>query len=298
MSFAFSPASPVKRAKDVAGPHLVLASAVDHQGLHRREVQYLARAIDRSGRVSLDRRAQPLLDRLDLGQLARTGQHDRHARLAGTAGTTDAMRMDVGIVGDVVADHQRQRGDIQTARGDIGGDQDRAAAVGETHQHLVAVALLEVAMQGQRGEAATVQLGGQGLGILAHIAEHQGRRRMLRLEDLRQRIDLLRRLDLAHALLDGSFVMRRLDRHLDRIALHALADLADLFRIGGREQQGLVVLGDAPDDVVDRFLETHVEHPVGLVQDQHLHAATVQAVLLQVLLDAPGRTHDNMRVMA
>src|SRR3546814_4774336 len=42
------------------------------------------------------------------------------------------------------------------ARGDVAGDQHVAAAVAETHQHLVAVALLHVAVQRRRGEAQEI----------------------------------------------------------------------------------------------------------------------------------------------
>ena len=49
----------------------------------------------------------------------------------------------------------------------------------------------------------------------------------------RQRVDLALRLDLVETLFDGDIVMRGIHGHFHRVALHALADLADLVRIGG-----------------------------------------------------------------
>ncbi|MNI39383.1 hypothetical protein D3C73_935640 [compost metagenome] len=46
------------------------------------------------------------------------------------------------------------------------------------------------------------------------------------------------------------------------------------------------------DDVV---VEAHVEHAVGFVQHQRGQAGQVQAAAFQVVLDAAGRTHDQVR---
>ncbi|CAM5414636.1 hypothetical protein RLIN73S_07472 [Rhodanobacter lindaniclasticus] len=181
------------------------------------------------------------------------------------------MGMRFRIVSDVVADHQRQRHDVQPARGHVGGHQHGAAVVGEAHQHFVAVALLHVAVQGQRGEAAAVEFLRHRIHLAAHVAEHQCLLRMGATQQLRQRVRFLRRFHFMEALLDRRLLVdRRIHRDLDRLLLHALAHRADLVRIRGREQQGLMMFRDAPDDVVDRLGETHVEHAVGLVQHQRL----------------------------
>src|SRR5581483_6216777 len=68
----------------------------------------------------------------------------------------------------------------------------------------------------------------------------------------------------------------------------------DLGWDGGREQCCLTVLGGAAQNALDVGLEAHVEHAVGLVQDDHFDAAEVQRAPLEVIQDATGRADDNL----
>ncbi len=208
------------------------------------------------------------------------------------------MRVGFRIVRYVIAHHQRQRGDVQSTCGDVGGHQHRAAAIGEAHQHFIAIALVHVAMQGERGKAAAVELLCDRIHFATHVAEHQCMFGTIATQQLRQRVHLLRRLYFVEALLDCRLLIDGcIHRYFDRLALHTLAHCTDLLRIRRREQQRLMMLGDAPHDVVDRLAETHVEHAVRLVQHQHLDAAAVQAPALQVFLHPPRRTDHDMRVV-
>ena len=58
-----------------------------------------------------------------------------------------------------------------------------------------------------------------------------------------------------------------------------------------REEQRLALLRHARDDRVDLVLEAHVEHAVGLVQHQELHAPEVHAAAVHVVLE-PARRRD------
>ena len=79
-------------------------------------------------------------------------QAERQALLAGATGAPDAVHIDLGIARQLEVHHGRQIIDIQAARGDIGGDQHAATELPELDQHLVAIALLHVAVQCQRRE--------------------------------------------------------------------------------------------------------------------------------------------------
>src|SRR3546814_6843375 len=54
-------------------------------------------------------------------------------------------------------------------------DRHAAAAVGEAHQYLVAVALLHVAVQGERAEAVVGERADQFGDVAARVAEHHAR---------------------------------------------------------------------------------------------------------------------------
>ncbi|MNT61798.1 hypothetical protein D3C72_1994620 [compost metagenome] len=73
-------------------------------------------------------------------------QAHRQTFLTGAAGAADAVYMDLGIAGQFDVDDHVQGIDVQAAGGDVGGHQYGQAAVGKQGQHLVTVALLQVAM--------------------------------------------------------------------------------------------------------------------------------------------------------
>jgi hypothetical protein len=84
------------------------------------------------------------------GACRRAAQAERPALLVGAAGAADAVDVDFRVGRHVDVDHRFELGNVQPARGDVGGDEHRAAAVGELDQHLVALALFQIAVQGQR----------------------------------------------------------------------------------------------------------------------------------------------------
>ena len=120
-------------------------------------------------------RALPVFDQLDPLALARRAQAERQADLVAAAGAADAVDMHFGVLGDIDVDDGIDGADVEAARGDVGGDQHRATAVGELHQQFVAVALLQFAVQGQRRNALRAQLVGQFAAMDAGIAEGQRR---------------------------------------------------------------------------------------------------------------------------
>ena len=69
----------------------------------------------------------------------------------------------------------------------------------------------------------------------------------------------------------------------------------DLRRHGGGEEQRLASEGQQLDDLFDVGDEAHVEHAVGLVDDQHLDGVEQQLAALDVIEQAPRRGDDDIR---
>ena len=65
---------------------------------------------------------------------------------------------------------------------------------------------------------------------------------------------------------------------------------------GCGEEQGLAALRDHRDDPVDGRLEAHVEHPVGLVEDERLDVLESQRTALDQVLEAPGCGDEDVRL--
>ncbi len=81
----------------------------------------------------------------------------------------------------------------------------------------------------------------------------------------------------------------RRHRHPRRIPQHRLGEFGDILRHRRREEQRLPLdrqLGDDLPDVVD---EAHVEHAVGLVEDQELDLSEFQPVALHEIEQPAGR---------
>jgi hypothetical protein len=213
------------------------------------------------------------------------------------AGTADPMQVYVGIGRQLVADDSGELLDVEPAGGDVGGHQHPHRAVGEAHQHLLAFALLDVAVQAEHRVAALAQRGLDRLRIVARMAEHQRRRRLVRAEQVRERIDPLFGDDLEEGLLDRAGRRFGVDGNFDRIALQLARDAAHVGGEGGREEQRLPTGRHLRDDRAAGLLEILAEHAVSLVEHQHPEIVELERVLLQVLLHAPGHADDDVRIV-
>ena len=65
-------------------------------------------------------------------------------------GSSDAMDIILGVVGDVVVDDERYVRHIDTAGDDVGGDEDGYLAVPKIEHDLVALMLLQIGVHGVR----------------------------------------------------------------------------------------------------------------------------------------------------
>ena len=89
-------------------------------------------------------------------------------------------------------------------------------------------------------------------------------------------------------LLDGAALPRR-----DLDPLGVLQDLrrelGDVARHGGGEQQRLALLGDRADDAAHVLDEAHVEHAIGLVEDEERHMGELHVAALDQVEQAARR---------
>ncbi len=61
-----------------------------------------------------------------------------------------------------------------------------------------------------------------------------------------------------------------------------------------REERGLALRGQVLHDVDDIFLETHIQHPIRLVENERAHVAELRGAPLHVVHEAPGRCDDDV----
>ncbi len=122
--------------------------------------------------------------------------------------------------------------------------------------------------------------------------EHQHLVPVVAADQVRQQLALAVAVDRVDALgddLDRRVARRDLD-HRRRVQ-QAVGEVFDLVGEGRREQQVLPLLRQQREDPLDVADEAHVEHPVGLVEDQDLDPRQVERALALVV-EQPARRGD------
>ena len=244
--------------------------------------------------VPFDLLANQLFDRVDVFGIGFGGDGEGLAGTAGAAGTADAVNIVFGMDWHVVVEDVADVGDVETARRDVGGNQQFQLAVAETGEHLHARSLVHVAMQrtgielilGQRTE----QFGNLDLAVTEddRVLQVVG----LGLDEISQHFALVPWLGsrLHQPLGDvggrtGGF--RNFDPH--RRLQELLGELRDFRRHGSREEQRLAGKGNQFADALDIGNEAHVEHTIGLVDDENFHSGQQKLAALEMVQHAAGR---------
>jgi hypothetical protein len=158
-----------------------------------------------------------------------------------------------------------------------------------------ACSLRLVAVHGDRVDAGAAEPLDQPVGA-ALGADEDEREVAVVAERLDERVELVVVRDGLEAVLDrvDPLLVRRVGV-LSRVLGVGLGDAAGLTLEGGREEQRLPVLRAQVHDPVDGRLEAHVEHPVGLVEDQDLDVAQVEGAAVEEVLEPAGRRDDDLR---
>ena len=188
-------------------------------------------------------------------------------------------------------DHHGDVVDVQSARGDVGGDQRREGALPEAGQHVGAQALLLVAVQRGGGHPHLDQLLGDPLGAELGAGEQQ--RAPVAGGQLRGHRALGRRGDGQHVVVHGGHGGG--DRGglvLDGIHQEGVDDLLHLAVEGGGEQHLLGAHGGRGEDVAHIGQEAEVGQVIGLVDHGGLHQVQVQRPALGEV-DEPARGGDH-----
>ena len=242
----------------------------------------------------LDRLAGGSFDRAQHVLLARAHEQDRIAAAPGAAGTTDAVDVALGVVGNVVIQHVADAFHVEAAGGDVGGDEDVDLAVLEILDGLLALRLLHVAVDRGGGQTARLQFLGELIGGQLGAREHQHRVVGLGFEDAGQRIEFVHAADEPETLADvgrgGGF---RSNGDFRRVTQIGLGDAADLAGHGRREQRDLTRFRHFLQHGLDIVDEAHAQHFVGFVQHQRLEFRQVQGAAVEMIDDpARGADHD------
>ena len=209
--------------------------------------------------------------------------------------------MDI-VFGDrrqVEIDDDGQLIDVQATGGHVGGHQHLHLGRFETGQRTQAVRLGLVAVD-RIGAHALLQQGiHQQLDALARLDEDQYLAPALFLQQVQKQFRLAFLVAHDDRLLDGlDRAVARAHFHRDGILQHGFRHGADGVREGGREQQGLALLGHRHQQYIELALEAQVQHAVRLVQHQGLHLLELDGALRLQVQQAARRGHQYVETLA
>ena len=176
---------------------------------------------------------------------------------------------------------------VETACGDVRGNQECEIARAKTIKRLGAHRLIEIAVDGRGVKAVTLQRERNHIDVGLAIAKNDAVADILAAHGraqggaARARVAARQRND---ALFDGR---RRGGRfgHFDALGIvqKSLREAGDFRGHGGRKEQRLTRKGRQFENALDVGNEAHVEHAVGFIDHHHLHAGEQKLAALEMV---------------
>lgn len=220
------------------------------------------------------------------------------AGLFAATSTANAMNVVLGGVWVVEVDDALDIFNVETASGNVGGDQNGGAAVAEAFEYVVALTLALVAVNRVGMVALTLNHFENVFNLLFCFHEDNTFVGCVRRDGLQQvkqfafLLVLLAHLDVLRNVVVGRQVERS-NVDLNVVVQEVFGEDLHLLGPGSGPHQHLAVWADLLDDLTDLRLESHVQHSVGLVEHQVGYATQVCDSTLHEIDETTGRCDDN-----
>ena len=189
--------------------------------------------------------------------------------------------------------------DVDAARREIGGHEDRRGPAPGAFERALAGALALVPVDRCRREARTLELLGEPVRTVLGAREHHGAQDVPLAQQPLEHRPLLGPGHEEDGLIDtlgGRHGGR--DRDADRVAQHAARESLDRGRDGRREEQRLALPWQRRDHAADIVHEAHVEHAIRLVEDEVSDRVEPHDALLHQVEEPSGGRDEDLGVRA
>ena len=209
---------------------------------------------------------------------------NRNTGTACAAGTADAVNVVFSLFRQVVVDNVGNGRYVDTACGNVGGNQNFAAAFAQVHQRAVAPALRHIAVQAVGGKTFFVQFirddFGHGFsGCEDHALIDIG----IAQDVVEQAVFMAHIVTVQQLLFDFALIIHTLNFNGFRVFGQFARQFAHCAVPSGGEQQSLTVARRCFHDGFDVVDKAHVQHTVGFVKNQHFQTFKINfAALHQV----------------
>jgi len=204
----------------------------------------------------------------------------------------------LGVIGDIIVYNQLNPFDIDTTRGDVGGNQDAVFPLFEAFQGLSPLGKGTVGVDFGGTVIHSAYSAGNSLGAEFRPAKDKDRSAVL-LEcflELDMLFILAEHENLLFHIFSGGSCAGNFDA--DWQFHMGCGDFDNLIGHGCREQHRLSVAWNSHKNPLNLRSKTHIEHTVGFVQNQHIDIIQVKAFLGEVVDYSSGCANDDMGVFA
>ncbi len=246
-----------------------------------------------------DPRADGTLDPPEVVLLLRRDEREGFAGQLRAGGPPDPVDVIIRHGRHIEVHHVTERFDVDAAGGDVGRDEHSEVPSLETRERLRALRLGAIPVDSFRGDAVAEEELREPVRAVLRAREDQRLVHPAALEELDEQRSLQRRGDgigeLCHAC-GGCGLSLKGD--LGRAIQDLAGQLLDLRRHRRAEEERLLRLRNVAEDTPDVGQEAHVEHSVGLVQDEALEPVESCVVVLEVVEKPAGRRDDHVGAFA
>lgn len=211
----------------------------------------------------------------------------------GPAGTADAMDIVLGKNGNIEIYDVRNSLDIYSASGDICGDHNLEFTAFKTFHRLTALALSAVGVYRDRFNIVTMEPMTDSVGAVLCTRKNKYAVHPALFEHIQQDFHLLFPADGIDMLRNG-FDGVSLLTDLDYFRMNHYSGGEGLYfgRYSSGKEQRLTFLGYSGDDFPHIVDKAHIEHTVGLVENEHFHVPQVDASPAH-MVEQSARRSDN-----
>ena len=251
-------------------------------------------------RIAKPRRllARCLLDVFQHLEIFRTNQRCGIAEFASTPRSANPVHVVVASPRHIEVEHVADVGDVEAAGCNVTGCQEQNLARAEAIERRHARALIHIAVQRASIEAVLGQRLEQDCNVTLAITENDRVAHRFAADQIAQDLTLGKILAIGaepEPLGDRLCRCGR-RRHFDalRVGQELIDKARDLRRHRCREKQRLALWRQQLADLFDVRDEAHVEHPVGLVDNEDLDAHQHQTAALKMIEHAAGGGNQNV----
>lgn len=240
---------------------------------------------------------------LEVAEIFAGAEGEGAAGGTGAGRAPDPVDVGLGLIGHIKIHDQGDVFDIDTAGGDIGGDEDGGLAAAEFIEGALSGILCFIAVDGLGAEAGMGEVAGEPVGTLFGAAKDQGELASILValigEEGLEESGLVIALEEAEPVVDliGG-LPGGLDADFGGVVKDFAGQLCRMAGESGGEKEGLALSWQFGDNGADIGQEAHIEHAIGLIEDEVFDLIETQFALAEEVEEATWGGDEDIKAFA